>query len=228
MKRSDLRAIDFLGLDRVLRRGSGEITSEEERALLVYDRVSGAHLLACGDGAAGEKLLERRAWDCALLMVSDYALGLKIFEKYGFSEKLVCRQVAYFGEKPAQDGRLSVRTATEKDLPMLTKHYDLISEKELESVVSRGSVLLGYRENCPVGFVGEHLEGSMGLLYVFPEFRRRGFGGELQKQMIAKTMEEGFVPFGQVEKDNRASLALQKKLGMTLSDRLIVWMWRRD
>ena len=61
---------------------------------------------------------------------------------------------------------------------------------------------------------------------VFPEYRRRGFGAALEKHMIAKTMKEGFIPFGQVEKDNRASLRLQEKLGMTVSRNLIVWMWR--
>ncbi len=43
---------------------------------------------------------------------------------------------------------------------------------------------------------------------------------------MARTMEDGFVPFGQVEKDNLASLRLQAKLGMTQSERLIVWMWK--
>jgi len=93
-------------------------------------------------------------------------------------------------------------------------------------VVERGSILLGYHRGDLVGFIGEHLEGSMGLLYVFPAYRRQGFGAELQKHLIRKTMEEGFVPFGQVEKNNQASLCLQKKLGMTQSDQLIVWMWR--
>ena len=44
--------------------------------------------------------------------------------------------------------------------------------------------------------------------------------------MIARTLKEGFIPFGQVEKGNHASLALQKKIGMTVSDNLICWMWK--
>ena len=39
-------------------------------------------------------------------------------------------------------------------------------------------------------------------------------------------MEQGYIPFGQVEKNNKISLSLQKKLGMTQSDHLIVWMWK--
>ena len=224
----DIRGIDYLGIDRVLKRGSGEILVSRERALLVRDAVSGAYLLACEDAAIGIPLLDRYVGpDCALLMVSNCALGNAAYERYGFSEKLACFQVAYYGEKPPTDATgLTVRTADENDLPMLMKNYRMISPEELKQVVGRRSILLGYDQDRLVGFVGEHLEGSMGLLYVFPEYRRRGFAAALQKRLIAKTMEAGYIPFGQVEKGNVASLNLQKKIGMTQSDRLIVWMWK--
>ena len=48
----------------------------------------------------------------------------------------------------------------------------------------------------------------------------------IDKHLIAKTMDEGYIPFGQVEKENQASLHLQKKIGMTQSENLIVWMWK--
>ncbi|MBR6918199.1 MAG: GNAT family N-acetyltransferase [Clostridia bacterium] len=205
----DITGIDNLGLERVLRRGSGEIIEER------------------GDASAGEALLDRYiGCDCDLLMVPDHALGIKAFERYGFSGKLECYQVAYYGEAPQAESALSVRSASEDDLPMLTESYHLISPEELKRVVERKSVLLGYHEERLVGFIGEHLEGSMGILYVFPEYRRRGFGASLQKHLIAKTMEKGFIPFGQVEKSNLKSLRLQKKLGMTISDKMIVWMWK--
>ena len=223
----NIDGIDYLGLDRVLKRGSGEIIADREDALLVRDRVSGAYLLACGDTEAGLQLLDRCAGpDLNLLMVSDYALGPKAFERYGFSEKLECYQVAYYGEKPRADAGLSVRTAEEQDLPVLIRNYRMISPEELEKVVRRKSILLGYHQGQLVGFIGEHLEGSMGILYVFPKFRHRGFGSALQTHFIARTMDEGYIPFGQVAKDNHASLCLQKKLGMTQSENLIVWMWK--
>ncbi len=219
--------IDYLGLDRVLKRGSGEIIAEQDDALLIRDSVSGAYLLACRAAAAGLQLLDRHIGpDCSLLMVSDYALGQEGFERYGFSEKMECYQVAYYGEKPPARSGVSVRTADEQDLPMLTENYGLISPEELEKVVRRRSILLGYDQDQLIGFIGEHLEGSMGILYVFPEFRHRGYGAALQAHLIAKTMEEGHIPFGQVEKGNHASLSLQRKLGMTQSGDLIVWMWK--
>ena len=216
---------DLLGLDRVLRRGSGEIIEETGGALLIRDRVSGAYMTAWEDAALCMPMLERHIGpDCGLMMVPDHALGLAAYERFGFTGRLECYQAAYYGEKPVPGPGLTVRGAVGSDLKMLTENYDLITPEEMEKVVSRGSVLIGYEGDRPVGFIGEHLEGSMGLLYIFPEMRRRGYGVELQKHMIKRTMERGFIPFGQVEKDNRASLRLQEKLGMTLSDRLIVWM----
>ena len=223
----NIDGINYLGLDRVLKRGSGEIIEEMDRALLIRDEVSGAYMLACDDAVTGMVLLDRHIGrNCSLLMVSDYSLGITAFERYGFAEKLECYQVAYFGEKPSADSRLTVRAADEQDLPMLVKTYHLVSPEELEKLVSRRSILLGYEREKLIGFIGEHLEGSMGILYIFPEYRRRGFGAALQTHLMARTMEKGFIPFGQVEKSNLESLKLQKKLGMTQSKDLIVWMWR--
>ncbi len=223
----DINGIKYLGIDRVLKRGTGEILADLDHALLVRDHVSGACFLASEDRTTGLALLDRFAGsDCRLLMVSDHALRLAAFERYGFSEKLECWQFAYYGAKPALDARLSVKVAEEHDLPMLTRHYHMISPKELAEVVRRKSILLGYDRERLVGFIGEHLEGSMGILYVLPEYRRRGFGAALQACFMARTMDEGFSPFGQVEKDNLNSLKLQETLGMTRSDDLIVWMWK--
>ena len=227
MKPMDIHGIDYLGLERVLKRGSGETIGQEDGALLVRDSISGAYLLACEDAEAGRRLLEKHIGpEWSLLMVSDAALGREVYDRYGFSGKLECYQAAYYGEKPPADGRITVRTAGEEDLPMLTETYHLISPEELEQVVRRKKLLIGYHGDQAVGFIGEHLEGSMGILYILPEFRHRGFGAALQAHFIARTMEEGYVPFGQVEKENHASLCLQEKLGMTVSENLIIWMWR--
>ncbi len=223
----DLTGIDCLGLDCVLRRGTGEIIERHDRALLIRDSVSGAYMLGCEDTALGAEVLARRLdRNCRLLMVSDHGLGKTAFSRFAFSEMLECFQVAYYGEAHAVEVPLTVRKAQQGDLPFLIAAYDLLTPDELKQIVDRGRLLLGYDREQLVGFVGEHLEGSLGLLYVLPAFRRQGYALALERIAIEKTMEEGFIPFGQVEKSNQASLALQKKLGMTISDRLICWMWR--
>lgn len=223
----DITGIEFLGIDRVIKRGTAKIIRQDEKAVFVFDTVSGAYMLACDDTEYGVTLLDGFIDDnCRLLMTADLKTGKIAYKKYGFSEKLECYQVGYYGNMPEINTNITVRTANESDLPLLIRTYDLISPEEMETVVKRRSLLLGYVDGDLIGFIGEHLEGSMGLLYVFPQFRRNGYAEALEKIFIKKTMEKGFIPFGQVEKDNTASLLLQKKLGMTQSSNLICWMWR--
>ena len=223
----DINGIDYLGIDRVLKRGTGEIILNTNNTLFVRDTVSQAYLLACEDEVTGIELLNSHIGpDCNLLMVSNHALGQTAFEKFGFSEKYECYQVAYYGKKPTINTELSVKEADESYLPMLIENYQMISPEELTLLVRRKSILLGYHQGTLVGFIGEHLEGSMGILDIFPEYRHKGFGTALQTYLMAKTMEKGFIPFAQVQKDNQNSLNLQKKLGMTCSENLIVWMWK--
>lgn len=87
-------------------------------------------------------------------------------------------------------------------------------------------MLLGYKDNELVGFIGEHLEGGMGLLLVFPEHRRKGYAEELEKAYIKHTIDRGFVPFGQVVVGNEPSFKLQEKLGFEKSVNTIIWMWK--
>ena len=131
-------------------------------ALFIHDSVSGAFMLACEDTEAGKALLDRNgAESFDLLMVSDHALGKAAFERYGFSGKLECYQVAYYGEKPETNTELTVRTARMDDLTILTENYDLLSPEELRMLIERQSILMGYHDGELVGFIGEHLEGSM-------------------------------------------------------------------
>ena len=223
----ELTGIDYLGIDRVLKRGTGKVMEQHDAALLVHDSISGAYMLGCEDAALGADILRRRlGGDCRLLMVSDHSLGMKTFAQYGFEGMMECYQAAYSGCMPELTDRLAMREAEEEDLPVLTATYDLVSAEELRLIVKRRKLTLGYEGDRLSCFMGEHLEGSMGLLYVFPEFRRKGYATELEKAMIAKTLREGYTPFCQIEKNNSASMALQRKLGLAISDRLICWMWK--
>ena len=222
----DFNGIDYLGIDRIVKRGSAEFIERNERFVFVRDTVSGV-LFLCGEVCDDDFSLidgyidrERDA-----LMVDSEELFKKVFARYGFEDKLECYQVAYYGDAPKLDAKIDVREAEKSDIPLIVCNYHLVGENEIAKIVGRRALFLGFLDGEPVGFVGEHLEGSMGLLYVFPKFRRRGFGEALEKFCIAKTIENGFVPFGQVEKDNFASLALQRKLGFTVSGKRIFWMW---
>ena len=55
----DISGIDYLGIDRVIKRGSGEIIIQTEKALLVKDTVSEAYMLACEETEIAMTLFDR-------------------------------------------------------------------------------------------------------------------------------------------------------------------------
>ena len=223
----NLTALEYLGLSHVLKRGTGKILEERENALLLLDTVSEIGLLACEDVKLGLSLLERHVNQMNILMVSTPELGEAVFSRYGFADRMECYQVAYYGELPTLDDRLTIRVADLSDLPMLVANYHRLDEDEVKKIVERGSILLGYNQDGNlVGFIGEHLEGSMGLLYIFPKYRRMGFAAALENAKIAEILQKGFVPFAQIDKNNLPSLCLQEKLGMTRSERTIMFLWK--
>ena len=222
----DLTGIDYLGFDRVIKRGTAEILEQDDDVLLLFDTVSKAYMMACDDTALGIEALDRHlSKNPELMTLPNLELGDVAYERYGYHEKMVCYQAAYYGKAPALDDRLSVRQAIEDDLPMLMANYDLISREEMQGNIQRGTVYIGENDGKPVGFIGEHTEGSIGMLFVFPEYRHNGFAESLEKYMFAKTIKEGYIPFGQIVEGNDASLNLQKKLGLTISDNKVMWLW---
>ena len=64
-----------------------------------------------------------------------------------------------------------------------------------------------------VGFVGEHPEGSIGMLEVFEGHQRAGWGRALLAAKIRDHLARGETPWTEVYPHNAASLRLHKKLG---------------
>lgn len=74
------------------------------------------------------------------------------------------------------------------------------------------------------GFIGLHGEGGIGMLEVFPEYRRRGLAAALVQGMVRRRLAEGAIPFGHIVKGNEPSLRLQKKLGFRFSEEFVYWI----
>ena len=70
-----------------------------------------------------------------------------------------------------------------------------------------------------------HAEGSIRMLFVSPNYRRRRIGIALETYMINLGLERGERPtHGQVEIGNDASKGLQEALGLCFSKGRIYWM----
>ena len=108
--------------------------------------------------------------------------------------------------------------------PAITDLYPYLDEDGVLEIIRDGRLFAGYCKGEWIGFIGEHPEGSIGILEILPAHRRRGFGYDMENFMIARVYNRGQVPFVQVKVDNEVSISLQRKLGMTLADKSCFWL----
>lgn len=223
----DLSGIEYLGFHRIMDRGTAEVIEKTDDVLFLHDPVSEVNFLAGATDEAAIEALDRHA-DCEFILITTTNKGAAEYaqEKYGYKNLLECYQYAYTGEMPEPDPRLTLKVADLSDLETITEVYDLLDPEEVSKIIERDCVVMAYdQEGSLVGFIGEHLEGSLGMLFVFPEHRRKGYAEALEYASFRWTMEKGQIPFGQVVSDNYPSLELQKKMGLAIADKPVYWTW---
>lgn len=138
----------------------------------------------------------------------------------GLTEDAPCNMVIYEKQDRLEvDPSLDIRTLTPAYAELVASHYshpEYLAPGELEDILARGLVLGGFEAGRLCAFIGEHPEGAIGMLEVFPELRRRGWATALESAKINEQLDRGLVPWGEVWPDNQASIALQEKLGLTV------------
>lgn len=119
-------------------------------------------------------------------------------------------------EPPAMPAvEFTQRQLGSNDLETVAERYHLLSREEMLDHLERGWIWGGFdAAGSLVGFIGEHDEGSMGMLEVFPEARRHGYAQALEIAQMRRFMAAGRTPYCHVVPSNDASKALQTKLGL--------------
>lgn len=212
-------------------RGSAEILEEDNQGIFIKDTLSVAYILICEDYNRGvEWLLKHKKRGYELLLVyrrdlSDYAV-----ENLGLQEEMVCSQVVWTKSKPPERaGSLDIIQATEKHIPFLRENYAEWEDEWCMELFRRGNLYVAtLDESTPIGFIGEHLEGTAGLLFVLPEYRNRGFATEMEAFIIEQIINKGLVPYGHVVQGNEESLALQRKMGFEFWDGEVFWLFNGE
>lgn len=166
-------------------------------------------------------------WDVHIPGIFEWNRYFCIMERFSLNQRLECFQAAYLGKSKLHVNKeLEIRRLEPDQIDIIMKHYHKLSKGELEELINDGSLFGGYKDGNLIGFIGNHLEGSLGILEVFPEYRRQGYGTVLESHMANRMLETGRVPFAQIETYNEKSLALQRKLGFSLSREKMYWLFR--
>lgn len=219
---------ELRALSEALRLGRANCLRVEADGVLVRVEASGDYLVGAQDGAAAARIvgsLDPEELRSSVIALQDGAWA----DAVGFEpgSPLPYQLCVYEGtERIPVAGTLSIEPLGIADLATVCAHYKNLPEDFIARHLSDGWVYGGHSEAGElVGFVGEHDEGAIGMLEVFPEHRRRGYAWELEGFLVNRMLEAGRRPFTQVVVGNEASFALQRKLGFSVLPRVQCWNW---
>lgn len=214
-------------LDAFLEDGTEVLYSEEDGVMLRIGKYGPYAISAKTEEAMGKmaRLIEEKRY---MAVIRPFKFLPKFFEIKGKpAETMPCYQAAYKGKEPVPEYEvpgIEFRPLTMENLSFVRENYD-DDEEYMKSRIEYGMIgAFDENGNC-AGFIGFHGEGSMGLLTVLPEYRRKGIGIALEAKNLNRRLSEGRIPFGHVVVGNEKSKGLQKKIGMEFSDKIVTWIF---
>lgn len=134
-------------------------------------------------------------------------------------------QYSYTGKPFVIEASFEISHLTIEDYDYLKNHYYRNGDDEvyLLGCIKRG-MLKAHLGKQIIGFVGEHPEHALGLLYVDESFRRQGIGKTLEKAMINKILKENRIPIEHVVLTNEKSNKLQASIpDMNKDEGYVYW-----
>lgn len=227
------RAIQYLmknqllhmGMIEPIRRNSVDILYADMDGVFIKEQKSNAYMISVKNFEKGQELLKGIS-KCNLIVSHQKYMVDYILNRFELGQKLECVQVAYMDKTKLDiDEGLEIRKLEQNQVELILEHYDKLSKNEIKIILENGNLFGGYRNGILIGFIGNHLEGSIGILEVFPQYRRLGYGTTLESYIVNQMLEKDLVPFGQVEVSNKKSIALQKKLGFKISEESLYWIY---
>lgn len=145
---------------------------------------------------------------------------------YTRREKLPIRGL-YRADGEALPGGIAIRPLTLEHLSAVSSVYHTVDDEGyVRRLIEKGAMYGAFADGELAGFIGVHSEGSIGLLEVLPEYRRRGVAVALETYLSNLFIGQGMTPYGQVVVGNDISCGLQRRLGLCFAKENVFWMSR--
>lgn len=217
----------YADMSESLGRGRGELVYAGEDGAVIWDKKADVYMLSSFNETSAEKIVDQIPnWikDGQFILHEEW-LFPPMERRFQVKEKMMCQRAVYNRDVSLPQSReTEIRKLDISWLPTISAHYHLGSEEYVKERLSSGAVFGAFVEGNLAGFIGEHIEGSLGMLEVFEEYRRKGIAVELESYMINLHLSRGHLPYGDVIVGNEASLKLQRKLGLKVSREVYCWV----
>ena len=183
-KRLNIHMMEFLD------RGLGEIEYEDGLNLILAGQ--GIHELTAESEEAAKRMLQTYEGHMDECVVNQEFLKELLEKEYGLKPYGCFYQSCYTLKEAMPVKHKDIRRLDMQSLDYVTAHYTNESEEYLAGRISDGMMYGAYVEDCLVGFVGIHSDGSCGMLYVDEAYRGMGIGASLEAFIIL-TQSDSFV-----------------------------------
>ena len=208
-----------------INRNTAEILYAESDGVLIKEKKSNAYMISVDNLERGTAILEIITEGKLFVAHQKYMVDF-IASRFLLEQGLECVQAVYLDKNKLNISKeLEIRQLELKHKDIILEHYNKLTQNEIVELLNDGAIFGGYKDGVLVGFIGTHLEGSLGLLEIFPEYRRMGYGTILEGYLVNRMLDKGYVPFGQIEVNNKNSMALQKNLGFRISEDSLYWLF---
>lgn len=223
--------INRADIDQLMLRAGGVLLYRGEEGCIVREKEDGAIISDILDGerlCAVLKELQLPQVEIASVKSEDAARAVSAL--YGFTDGNPCSQWVYCEPTAPVYEPADIRPLGLEHAKFVAAHYHLLGDGEetlahIRRCIGDGLMWGVFDEGKIAGFIGLHSEGSMGMLEILPEYRRRGYAFALEAYCIDRHLKQGWTAFGQVIEGNGASWALQQKLGMRRADLPAIWIY---
>ena len=208
-----------------IKRNTAEIIYSGTDGVVIKETKSGAYLMALDSYKKALDIFHKLD-NSYLYSVKNKDLATYIMDKTRLCDLMEANQFTYLKqEKLKNDDILQIKELDETYKDIIISHYTGVSDPSyiIERIENK-ELYGGFFEEKFCAFIGFHAEGSMGMLYVFPEFRKKGFATKMQIYMTNLMLDMGLTPFNQVEIYNTNSRNLQEKLGFEMSEEKVYWI----
>ncbi len=218
--------MDTVDMQELLLRGLGEILYDGPEGSVLRQKGCGTVITDITEGQRLVELLkELDLPEFDQIMVKDRKTLKAVQQAFGFQEECPCVQWVYTKKEPPFVPDCDIRLLPMELAEEAAAHYHLVDDSlsYIQMRIAAGQVWGIFEAASLAGFIGTHREGAMGMLEIFPDYRRKGYGYALEAYLIAWHLQQGWTPYCHVVVGNDSSTRLQQKLGLELAELPALW-----
>lgn len=216
----------YIHMMESITRGTGEILYAHGFNILLYNRACSLCMMDAESREEAEKMFPLLPEDTRLIVSSKAFLNELLCKELSFQIYEECYQALYTKREPLPVSYKDIRHLTMADKAYVTANYH-DNDAYITERIKAKALYGAYVEEKLCGFVGIHSDGSTGILFVEPSYRKRGLGQALESYIINRQIELGHTPYGHIIVGNGESMRIQEHLGLYLSKDTIWWLGRK-